>query len=217
MSFIKEKELVVKKILEELGYDSDVQILPSSKKELGDFQINVAMSLAKKYHKNPMEIANEIVSHLDSAFCDVNIANPGFINFKFDEKELLNYLNKGISNFSNLYDKHEEKLIFVDYGGANAAKALHVGHMRAANIGEALKRLCNVLGYKTIGDVHLGDLGRQAGMLISEIKKREPDLVFLMKIIREIILKFIIQQLILVKCMFLQILMQRIIQIEWMK
>lgn len=178
MSFIKEKELDLKNILNNLGYDSDVTILPSSKKELGDFQINVAMQLAKKYKKNPMVIASEIVNSLGNSFENVNIANPGFINFTFKEEELLNYLNEGLNNFNRLYDKHEEKLIVLDYGGANAAKALHVGHMRSANIGEALKRLCNTLGYKTISDVHLGDLGRQAGMLISEIKLHEPNLPF---------------------------------------
>ena len=172
MSFIKEKETILKNILTSLGYDEDIQILPSSKKELGDFQVNCAMSLAKKYKKNPMNIATEIVSNMSNDFINVNIANPGFINFSFKDFDLLNYLNDCLDNFDNLYDKHESKLIFLDYGGANAAKALHVGHMRSANIGEALKRLCNVLGYKTIGDVHLGDLGRQAGMLISEIKKR---------------------------------------------
>ena len=172
MTLIKEKEEEIKNILNELGYDSDVQILPSGKKELGDFQINIAMQLAKKYKKSPLIIAREIVDKMEGNFENINIANPGFINFCLKDDDLLKFLNKGINNFSKLYDKHEEKLIFLDYGGANAAKALHVGHMRAANIGEALKRLCNTLGYKTIGDVHLGDLGRQAGMLISEIKKR---------------------------------------------
>ena len=179
MSFIKEKEKFIENKLNELGYlNESVQILPSSKKELGDFQINIAMMLAKKYHKNPMEIAKEITSCLDLEFVNVNIANPGFINFSFQDESLLNYLNNGILNFQNLFDKHPEKLIFLDYGGANAAKALHVGHMRSANIGEALRRLCNLLGYKTISDVHLGDLGRQAGMLISEIKLRNPNLAF---------------------------------------
>ena len=171
MSFIKEKEIIVKNILKKLGYDIDVTILPSSKKEFGDFQLNIAMSIAKKYHKNPKDIADEIVCNLPEDFCNVNIANPGFINFKFLDSELIKYFNECLSDFSKLYDKHEQKLIFLDYGGANAAKALHVGHMRSPNIGEAMKRLCNLLGYKTISDVHLGDLGRQAGMLISEIKK----------------------------------------------
>ena len=171
MSFLKEKEIIIEKVLEKLHYEEEVSIFPCGKPELGDFQINVAMLLAKKYHKNPYDIAKEIVEKLPSSFIDVNIANPGFINFKFLEEEMINYLNESIADFSKLFDKHSEKTIFLDYGGANAAKALHVGHMRSPNIGEAMKRLCNLLGYKTISDVHLGDLGRQAGMLISEIKK----------------------------------------------
>ncbi|MBQ8891894.1 MAG: arginine--tRNA ligase [Bacilli bacterium] len=178
MSFIKEKELILQDILKELNYDTEVRVLPSSKKELGDFQINIAMNLAKKYHKNPMVIASEITNKMQDYFANVNIAAPGFINFSFKEEELLDFFNNGINDFEKLYDKHLEKTIFLDYGGANAAKALHVGHMRSANIGEALRRLCKRLGYKTISDVHLGDLGRQAGMLISEIKKREPNLAF---------------------------------------
>ena len=178
MTFLKEKEFVVKEILKELGYDVEVLILPSSKKELGDFQLNIAMSIAKKYHKNPNLVAEEIVKKLPTEFQKVNVASPGFINFRFDENALINYFNEGLKDFSKLYDTQETKTILLDYGGANAAKALHVGHMRSANIGEALKRLCNLLGFKTISDVHLGDLGRQAGMLISEIHLREPDLVF---------------------------------------
>lgn len=178
MSLIKENENYLKTLLADLGYDTEVQILASSKKELGDFQINVAMQLAKKYHQNPIEIANLIVSKLPSQFENVNIASPGFINFTFSTSSLLTYLNKGITDFNNLIDKHQSKTIFLDYGGANAAKALHVGHMRSPNIGEAMRRLANLLGYKTISDVHLGDLGRQAGMIISEIKLREPDLPF---------------------------------------
>ena len=171
MSLIKEKELVLKKILNKLSYDDNVTILPCSKKELGDFQINVCLSLAKKYKKNPLDIASSIVSLMQNEFTSINISNPGFINFCFKESDLINYLNNSINDFTNLYDLHEQKTIFLDYGGANAAKALHVGHMRSPNIGEAMKRLANKLGYKTISDVHLGDLGRQAGMLISEIKK----------------------------------------------
>ena len=89
MSFIRDKENLIKNIIIDLGYDMDVIILPSSKKELGDFQLNIAMSIAKKYHKNPLEVANEIVSKLPNNFVDVNIANPGFINFKFSDDELL--------------------------------------------------------------------------------------------------------------------------------
>ena len=88
------------------------------------------------------------------------------------------FCNSNIKDTTGFVDKGDEKTIIVDYGGANAAKVLHVGHMRPANIGESLKRLAELLGNKTIGDVHLGDIGRQSGMIISEIKKRKPDLCY---------------------------------------
>ena len=179
MSLIKETEKYITEVIKECEFEIDSVVLePSSRRDLGEAQINVCMSLAKKYGKNPRELAELIVSKFDDRFVNVNIAGPGFINVSFSEKYLLPYLNESIKNFDNLVDKQEEKTIVVDYGGANAAKALHVGHMRTANIGEALKRLARVLGNKAIGDVHLGDLGRQSGMVISEIKKRKPDLCY---------------------------------------
>ena len=179
MSLIKETENYLLGVINELGYELDsVKLEVSGRRELGQFQINEAFSLAKKNHENPREVANKIVEKLDSRFINVNIAGPGFINVSFSDEVLINYLNKGLDDFSKLILKHEPKNILVDYGGANAAKALHVGHMRAANIGEALKRLAKALGHNVIGDVHLGDLGRQAGMLISELMLREPDLPF---------------------------------------
>ncbi|MBQ6285242.1 MAG: arginine--tRNA ligase [Bacilli bacterium] len=179
MSLIKETEKYITKVIKEFGFEIDNVVLePSSRRDLGEAQINVCMSLAKKYGKNPRELANLIVSKFDDRFTNVNIAGPGFINVSFNEKYLLPYLNKSINDFDRLVDKQEEKTIIVDYGGANAAKALHVGHMRTANIGEALKRLARILGNKVIGDVHLGDLGRQSGMVISEIKKRKPNLCY---------------------------------------
>ena len=77
-----------------------------------------------------------------------------------------------------MVDKDEPKTIVIDFGGANAAKSLHVGHMRSANIGEALRRLLILFGNNVISDVHLGDLGRQSGMLISELMLEQPNLVF---------------------------------------
>ena len=179
MSFIKETEKYLKDVLKKCGYETeDITLESSSRRDLGEFQINVAMSLAKKYGENPRAIAEKIVNNLDDRFNNVNIAGPGFINVSISEDKLLEYMNKSINDFDNLIDKQEEKTIVIDYGGANAAKALHVGHMRSANIGEALKRLAKRLGNNIIGDVHLGDLGRQAGMLISEYKRMEPESVF---------------------------------------
>ena len=180
MSYIKETEKYLKDLLHINGYEIDNVVLESSsRRDLGEFQINVAMNLAKQYGENPRVIAQKIVDSLDDRFVNVNIAGPGFINVSINDDVLVKEMNDSITNFDNLFDKpNDNKKIIIDYGGANAAKALHVGHMRSANIGEGLKRLALLFGYDVIGDVHLGDLGRQSGMLISEIKKREPNLSF---------------------------------------
>lgn len=179
MSLIKESEKYLQEVIKELGYDIDnVTLEPSGRPELGQFQLNAAFSLGKANHENPREVAIKIVEKLDDRFINVNIAGPGFINLSFNEEKIKDYLNKAIDDFDTLVLKQEPLNIIVDYGGANAAKALHVGHMRSANIGEALKRLAKTLGHNVIGDVHLGDLGRQAGMLISELMLQEPNLPF---------------------------------------
>ena len=179
MNLIKETEKYLCEVINELGYRIDkVNLLPSGMKELGQFQINEAFALAKINHENPREVAEKIVNKLDNRFINVNIAGPGFINLTFKDEIIKDYLNKGINDFDYFIDKEKPKKIIVDYGGANAAKALHVGHMRSANIGEAVKRLLKVLGHDVMGDVHLGDLGRQSGMLISEYKRMNPNSPF---------------------------------------
>lgn len=76
-------------------------------------------------------------------------------------------------------DKAEQpETIVIDYGGANVAKPLHVGHLRSAVIGESIKRTARYLGHKVIGDVHLGDWGLQIGLIITELKHRQPELVY---------------------------------------
>ena len=178
MSLIKETEQYISKILKELNYECNPKLISSSQPDLGQFQLNIAMSLAKTYHKNPRDIAKEITDKFDNRFVNVNIAGPGFINLTFSDEIITKYMNKALENFNVHIDKEKPKKIVIDYGGANAAKALHVGHMRSANIGESLKRITKLYGNKVIGDVHLGDLGRQSGMLISQLMIEQPDLVF---------------------------------------
>ena len=179
MSLVKETEKYLSDVISELGYKIDcVNLVPSSRKDLGEFQINEAFNLGKLNHENPRMVAEKIVEKLDNRFVNVNIAGPGFINVSMSSNVLKDYLNKGLNDFNIFVDKEKSKKIVIDYGGANAAKALHVGHMRSANIGEALKRLAKLLGNDVIGDVHLGDLGRQAGMLISEYKRMVPNSPF---------------------------------------
>ena len=173
-------ESKIKDALVKNGYDDLVVVNFSNRVDLGEFQYNGIMKLAKVYGKNPREIAEEVVNTLkeDSFFKDINVAGPGFINITINDFELLEFINKLFGNFNILIPNVDKKKIIIDYGGANAAKALHVGHMRSANIGESIKRLAKIFENEVIGDVHLGDLGRQSGMLISEIKKRNPDLCF---------------------------------------
>lgn len=181
MSLFSELKKDLKNIVKNAGYDEETIVLETSnRKDLGEYQLNDAMQLVRKYHTNPREIATNIVKELekDERFTNINIAGPGFINFTLSDdykKQIVNEVNKDI--FSNI-DKREKKTIILDYGGANVAKALHVGHLRSANLGEALKRLGKLIGYNVIGDAHLGDYGRPLGLVVLEIKKMYPNLAY---------------------------------------
>ena len=181
MNLIDFLENIFKEILDKLGYKDDVIINVSNRKELGDYQYNGAMKLASVYKKNPRDIAEEIVTFLNNTnyFKDVNIAGPGFINISLSDEILIKYVNDVSNDFKiNTYHIDTDEVIFLDYGGANVAKELHAGHLRSPNIGEAIKRLSEAVGYKTISDVHLGDWGRPMGLILCELHKRYPDLVF---------------------------------------
>ncbi len=174
--FYKILEEKINNALTKSGYeDKNIVVTESNRRDLGEYQYNGVMMLAKVNHKNPLDIANEIVSVLkeDNFFANINVAGPGFINMTISNDALVSFFN--IKDYE--YPQND-KLIFLDYGGANVAKSLHVGHLRSANIGEALKRLCNYLGYKTISDTHLGDWGRPLGLVILELSKRNPDWLF---------------------------------------
>ena len=181
MSIIKELIKDLKEDIKKAGYEvENLAIETLNRKDLGEYQLNDAMSLAKTYHENPRAIAEKIkeVLEQDERLESINIAGPGFINFSLSESytiEILNRMHKDV--FENI-DKEKEKMIVIDYGGANVAKALHVGHLRSANIGEALKRLAKKMGYKVLGDAHLGDYGRPLGLVVLEIKKRFPELPY---------------------------------------
>lgn len=181
MNLINFLEGVFKDILKELELEDDVKLAQSNRPDLGDYQYNGCMKLAGIYKKNPRDIANMIVSKLEETnyFKDVNIAGPGFINVTLSDDLLIKYINEVNNDFSvNTYHIDTDEIIFLDYGGANVAKALHAGHLRSPNIGEAIKRLSEAIGYKTISDVHLGDWGRPMGLIICEISKRYPDLPY---------------------------------------
>lgn len=172
--------LKINEIIKELGYDETPEVSVSNRPDISDYQYNGAFKLAKIMHKSPMVIADEIVCKLkdNDMFKEVSNVN-GFINITLSDKSLIDYLNEIVNNFDiNIFKINTDETIFLDYGGANVAKALHAGHLRSPNIGEALKRLCEAVGYKTISDVHYGDWGRPMGLIICEIKHRYPNLDF---------------------------------------
>lgn len=181
MSIIKKLNEDIEKLVKQAGYEVENLVLqPSGRRDLGEFQLNDAMTLAKTYKKSPRIIAEDIIKVLeqDDRFTNLNIAGPGFINITLTDEYLGKLLTQIYEDKSLNIDKSPRKKIILDYGGANVAKALHVGHLRSANIGEALKRLATLLGYEVIGDAHLGDYGRPLGLVVLEIKKRYPELAY---------------------------------------
>lgn len=167
---------------EESGYDREYgKVNVSNRPDLCQFQCNGALAAAKKYKKAPASIAAEIVESLKTTdmFETLSIAGPGFINITVKDSFLVQYVNDMYNDEScGGSGVDSPKTIVVDYGGANVAKPLHVGHLRSAIIGESIKRTAKFLGHNVIGDVHLGDWGLQMGMVISEVKRRNPELPY---------------------------------------
>ena len=163
------------------GYDASFgRVTVSNRPDLCEYQCNGALSAAKQYKCAPIQIAKTVVEKLDANdYSLVEAVMPGFINLKLSDSFLRAYLEEmctapdfGVQKIG------EGKTIVVDYGGANVAKPLHIGHLRPAIIGEALKRLHKFMGYNTIGDIHLGDWGLQMGLIIAELHERQPDLPY---------------------------------------
>ena len=166
---------------EKAGYDAAYgKVTVSNRPDLCQYQCNGALAAAKVYKCAPIAIANKVAENLDQAdFAMCEAVMPGFINLKLSDSFLQNYLEAmRVAPDFGVAKPGAGKTAVVDYGGANVAKPLHIGHLRPAIIGEALKRLHKFLGYNTIGDVHLGDWGLQMGLIIAELQERQPDLPY---------------------------------------
>ena len=163
----------LKPIFEELELGDYLKVSSSDK---ADFQINSVFQIAKDKHVAPKEIGEMLASKINENdnvsdyFSKVEFVMPGFINLfvsdKLINKHIKGYITKGFVENTTSNDVY-----FLDYGGPNVAKPLHIGHLRPAIIGESIKRILNLKGYKTIGDVHLGDYGLQIGEVIYGLKK----------------------------------------------
>lgn len=166
----------------ECGYDSEYgTACLSNRPDLCQYQCNGAMAAAKKYKKAPIIIANEVVSILKNGtlFEKIEAVAPGFINININSEFVAEYLRKMSRDLRFGSDITEcAKTIVIDYGGANVAKPLHVGHMRPAIIGESVKRILQFMGHKVIGDAHLGDWGLPMGLIIADIEEKQPELPY---------------------------------------
>lgn len=167
-------------IFQKLNLDTKFAVIkPSDRPDLSDFQCNGALALAKSLHKNPREIAALIAEELqkDKDVSSVSVDGPGFINFKISNEFIAKSLNEMAEDERLGCSKvAEPKEIVMDFGGPNVAKALHVGHLRSAVIGESIRRIETFVGNKVISDVHFGDWGTPMGMILAEIIHQDGNL-----------------------------------------
>ena len=165
-----------------LSYDRNLaKVTVSNRPDLCEFQCNGAMAGAKKYRKNPFEIADAVAKKLaeSKVLSHVQAVRPGFINFDVDTEYLAAYLAEMCGDPRLSVPMEESpKTVVIDYGGPNVAKPLHVGHLRSAIIGESVKRIYRFMGNRVIGDIHLGDWGLQMGLIITELYHRKPELIY---------------------------------------
>ncbi len=181
MSILVELNEKIRNAFLECGYEVDGKLVTlSDRPDLSQFQSNTAFIVAKKNGINPVKLSEEVIKKLenDTDLSKVFVAGPGFINVVLDNNFLSSYIERNFSKIDLTKYNCDKKKIIIDYGGPNVAKPLHVGHLRPAIIGEGLKRLSRELGNEIIGDIHLGDWGRQMGLVISEIKLRQPNLIY---------------------------------------
>ncbi len=167
---------------EKAGYEKELgRVTISNRPDLCEYQCNGAMAGAKKYKKAPVMIANDVAEFLKNSevFEKAEVVPPGFLNLNVSAEMIQKYLNEmAAEDKFGVEAPTNPKKIIIDYGGPNVAKPLHVGHLRSAVIGESIKRIARYMGHEVIGDIHLGDWGLQMGLIITELKLRQPDLVY---------------------------------------
>ena len=177
--FLQDLTTLIKTAFLNAGFDEEVVVSDCAIAELGDFQCQTALALAKKYRMSPLMIAQKVVENLpeNKLIKSISAVNPGYINFFVTDEALSQEFKAELDNLDKPLGV-DNRVTVVDYGGANVAKPLHVGHLRSANIGESIKRICTYAGNKTIGDVHLGDWGLQMGMIIAQLQAQHPDWIY---------------------------------------
>ncbi|MGN0833532.1 MAG: arginine--tRNA ligase [Kiritimatiellia bacterium] len=151
---------------EDFGF---VRVVPATDPRFGDYQCNDALKLAKKFKMNPREVGAKVAAALagESAFEKVEIAGPGFLNLTVSAA----WLGARLADLAarpqcGIPQRGAGKTVVIDYSSPNAAKQMHIGHIRSTVVGNALDRIFRALGYTVVADNHLGDWGTQFGILI---------------------------------------------------
>lgn len=172
------KEIITKQLKKAFlnaGFDENLAVVQNSNKpQLCDFQCNSAFALAKQFGKNPKIIAEQIISAISGLdeIVEISFAEPAFINFKIKEQAYSLIANEILKDKNLGVRKHKtKKNVLFDYGGANVAKSLHIGHLRSPIIGESFKRLYALLGHNVASDTHLGDWGTPLGLTIAQLEE----------------------------------------------
>ena len=189
-------EKVLEQIFKSLGYDTSIRVIKSNRPDLCDYQCDDIFKLTKLYHKNPIEIGEEVVAEINKIedfnmyFKTVEFVKPGFINITVSDKFINDNLRAMQKDITCNINKPEKETFVMDFGGANVAKPLHVGHMRTILVGESVRRTLEFMGHNVISDVHLGDYGLQIGEVIFGIirdqkKIEDIDIAYLDKIYPE--------------------------------
>jgi arginyl-tRNA synthetase len=180
--YIEELNKVLESVFKNLGYDIQPNFTVSNRPDLCDYQSNDIFKIAKQYHKNPIEVGNQVAEKLnnlknkDKYFSNIEFVKPGFINVKLSDKFINKYVKLTDKDIKKTVTPSKKETYVIDYGGPNVAKPLHVGHMRTAVIGESTKRIIQFFGNKVIGDIHLGDYGLQIGEVIYAIERDKKEL-----------------------------------------
>lgn len=170
---LEELEKVITEVLEKLGYSNcNIKVINSNRPDISDYQCNCVFELAKQYHKNPIEVGEDIVKELNNIDCyneyfkSIEFIKPGFINMTVSDTFINNNIKYMVNNNLGIKKAEKKENYVIDYGGPNIAKPLHVGHMRTAIVGESIKRIIKYKGHNIVGDIHLGDYGLQIGQVI---------------------------------------------------
>ena len=172
----------MKSAFEAAGYDRELgKVTISNRPDLCEYQCNGAMAGAKQYKKAPIMIANDVAAKLEGSkvFAKVEAVAPGFLNLTLENAFVGEYIKEmRMAEKFGVEEPEKVREIVIDYGGPNVAKPLHVGHLRSAVIGESVKRISRYMGHNVTGDIHLGDWGQPMGLIMNELKIRNPELVY---------------------------------------